>query len=335
MRHFDGTHPLSVLALSLGRVRPGLSRWVRAAAAGWLVLAAIGCGAPDRSGQVRQLRDDIAKMPGVESVDPGYTNDFENGSELNLVVAMPTATEDQIVAVASRINTIKGRDFTDYRQLTKFIVGDGLEVKCGAELNTRQIADDTHRLRLIRGGVPRGRIEWSRGGALPRLEVWDVENTADVLTTVLASIGSEPMTVYIRSLEPTKFPTWEVSLPLNAQQRSQIDGLLSRVALPVYYVRVGDGRITQLSVYVADPATAYRDLKSVISAMAPTKEHPLELDWSRMVDPDNFHQFTGSVQIPGCPAGNGSPQTPQRQDYVAPEAAALQRQLQSEFNVCN
>jgi hypothetical protein len=69
--------------------------------------------------------------------------------------------------------------------------------------------------------------------------------------------------------------------------------------------------------------------------MAPTKEHPLELDWARMVDPDNFHQFAGSVQVPGCPAGKGSPQTPQRKDYIAPEAAALQRQLQSEFNVCN
>jgi hypothetical protein len=281
------------------------------------------------------LRDELAKMPGVESVDPGYTNDFENGSELDLVVAMPTATEDQIAAVASRINTIKGRDFTDYRQLTKFIVGDSLEVKCGAELNAHQIADDTHRLRLIRGGVPRGRIEWSRGGALPRLEVWDVENTADVLTTALASMGSEPMTVYIRSLEPTKFATWEVSSPLSSQQRSQVDDLLARLVLRAYYVRVDEGRITQLSVYVADPATAYRDLKSVISAMAPTKEHRLELDWARMVDPDNFHQFAGSVQIPGCPAGKGSPQTPRRQDYIAPEAAALQSRLQSEFNVCN
>jgi hypothetical protein len=308
---------------------------VRAAAAGWLVLLAIGCGAPDRSAQVRQLRDEIGKMPGVESVDPVYTNDFENGSELDLDVTMPAATEDQIAAVASRINTIKGRDFTDYRQLTKFVVGDGLEVKCGAELNPQQIADDAHRLRLVRASVPRGRIEWSRGGALPRLEVWDVENTRQVLTTVLAGMGSEPMTAYIRSLEPTKSATWEVSSPWSTQQRSQADDLLARLVLPVYYVRVNDGRITQLSVYVADPATAYRDLKSVISVMAPTKDRPLELDWSRMVDPDNFHQFRGSVQIPGCPAGKGSPQTPPRQDYLAPEAAALQRQLQSEFNVCN
>lgn len=89
-----------------------------------------------------------------------------------------------------------------------------------------------------------------------------------------------------------------------------------------------------LPSYVADPATAYRDLKSVISVMAPTKDQALELDWSRMADPGNFHQFTGSLQIPGCAAGKGSPPTPPRNDYIAPEAAALQRQLQSEFNEC-
>lgn len=80
------------------------------------------------------MRDEIAKMPGVQSVDPLYTNDFENGSELDVDVTMPAATEEQIAAVAAKITTIKGRDFTDYRQSTKFIVGEGLEVKCGAEL---------------------------------------------------------------------------------------------------------------------------------------------------------------------------------------------------------
>ncbi len=273
-------------------------------------------------------------MPGVQSVDPVYTNDFENGSELDLDVTMPAATEEQIAAVASRVNTIKGRDFTDYRQSTKFTVGDGLEVKCGAELKPSQIADDTHRLRLVRGGVSGGRIEWNRGGAVPRLEVWDVDNTEQVLSTVLAGMGPEPATVYVRSAEPNKFATWEVSSPWSAQQHSQVDDLLARLALPAYYVRSNDGRITRLSVYVADSATAYRDLKSVISVMAPTKDHPVELDWSRMADPDNFHRFTGSVRIPGCPAGGGSPQTPPRDDYVAPEAAALQRQLQAEFNDC-
>lgn len=108
-----------------------------AATAGWLALAVVGCGAPDRSAQVRQLRDEIGKMPGVQSVDPG---------------------------------------------------------------------------------VGRHGVE--------------------------------------------------------------------------------EGRITQLSVYASDLAMAYRDLKSVIATLTPTKTLPLELDWSRMVETDNFHRFAGSVELP-------------------------------------
>lgn len=72
-----------------------------------LVAATGGCAALDRGAEARHLQAEIAKMPGVDSVDPGYINDFENGAELKLVVTMPKASEDQIAAVASRITSIK------------------------------------------------------------------------------------------------------------------------------------------------------------------------------------------------------------------------------------
>ncbi|KPN49000.1 hypothetical protein, partial [Mycobacterium intracellulare] len=109
------------------------------------------------------------------------------------------------------------------------------------------------------------------------------------------------MTVYIRSAEPTKYPTWEVGVPISGEQRATIDALLSRLALPVYYVRIDNAKVTALSVYIIDTARAYGDLKSVISTVAPTKQQPLQLEWHLMVEPDNFHQFTGSLKAPSCP----------------------------------
>lgn len=298
-----------------------------------LVAAASACAAPDRGAEARHLQAEIAKMPGVDSVDPHYINDFENGAELKLVVTMPKASEEQIAAVASRITSIKDGDFDGYRQSCDFVVGDGLEVKRGAQLDSAQIAHDTHRLRELRTRVPPSAMQWSRDGTGSRLEVWTVEHTSDVLTAVLAAVNPEPMTVYIRSAEPTKYPTWEVGVPISGEQRATIDTLLSRLALPVYYVRIDNARITALSVYITDTARAYADLKSVISAVAPTKESPLQLEWHIMVEHDNFHQFIGSLTVPSCPQADGAPKTQDPQGLTA-EAATLQRQLQSEFNHC-
>lgn len=299
-----------------------------------LLAAASACAALDRGAEARHLQAEIAKMPGVDSVDPGYINDFENGAELKLVVAMPKASEDQVAAVASRITSIKGGDFDGYRQSCDFVVGDELEVIRGAQLDPAQIADDTHRLRELRTHIPRSTIQWSRDGTGARLKVFDIEHTSDVLTAVLEAVKPEPMTVYVRSAEPTKYPTWEVGVPISGEQRATVDALLSRLALPVYYVRIDHANITALSVYITDTARAYGDLKSVISTVAPTKQQPLQLEWSRMVEPDNFHQFIGSLKTPSCPQDKGGSKTQAPQGYQTAEAAALQRQLQSDFNDC-
>lgn len=320
------------------RVTPRLPAQVKrvcVAALAWLALGVAACTPPDRSAEVRHLQAEITKMPGVDDVKPLYTNDFENGAQLNMEVSMPKASEEQIASAASRITRIKGGDFNGYRQSTTFVVGDRLEVtRGGADLNPAQIAADTHRLRQLRTRVPQASILWSRDGATVRLEVSAIDHTSDVLSAVLATVQPEPMTVYVRSAEPTKFPTWEVGVPITAEQRANIDALISRLALPIYYVRVDDARITELSVYITAPATAYRDLKSVISTVAPTKQHPLQLQWHLMVEPDNFHQFTGDLQVPDCRDRNGSPKPQAPQGNQTSEAAQLQQQLESDFNDC-
>lgn len=299
-----------------------------------LVAVASACVAPGRGDQARHLGGEVAKMTGVESVDPGYINDFENGAELNFVVTMPHATVEQVAAVASRISSIKGDDFDGYRQSYGFVVGDELEIKRGAQLDPAQIADDTYRLRELRKSVPQSTILWSRDGTSSRLEVRDVGHTSDVLTAVLAAVKPEAMTVYVRSAEPTKYPTWEVGVPFSGEQRATLDTVLSRLVLPVYYVRIDNARITALSVYIVDVARAYGDLKSVISAVAPTKDAPLQLEWSRMAEPDNFHQFTGTLKVPSCRDGSGAPKTQAAQGYQTDEAATLQQRLQSDYNDC-
>ncbi len=273
-------------------------------------------------------------MPGVESVDPGYTNDFENGAELRMVVTMRRASEKQIAAVASRISSMKDGHFDGYRQSCDFVIGDALEIKRGAQLNSAQIADDTHRLRQLRKSVPRSLIQWLRDGAISRLEVWDAERTSDVVTAALAVVNPEPMTVYVRSAEPTKYPTWEVGLPISRQKRAAIDALISRLALPIYYARFDEAGVTALSVYVTDTSSAYGDLTSLISTVAPTKQHPLKLEWSRKVEPDNFHRFTGWLQVPSCPQESDAPKAQGPQGYQTEEAAVLQRQLQNAVNDC-
>lgn len=325
---------ISAVSRRVTRRLPAQVKRLCVAAMAWLALVVAACTPPDRSAEVRRLQAEIAKMPGVDDVNPLYTNDFENGAELKLVVAMPKASEEQIAAVASHITRIKGGDFNGYRQSTAFVVGDRLEVKRGAELDPAQIAGDAHRLRQLRARVPQASILWSREGASVRLEVSDIDHTSDVLSAVLATVQPEPMTIYVRSAEPTKFPTWEVGIPITAEQRANVDALISRLALPVYYVRVDNARITALSVYITDPATAYRDLKSVISTVAPTKQHPLQLQWHLMVEPDNFHQFTGDLQVPDCRDSSGSPKTRGPQGNQTAAAAELQRQLDRDFSDC-
>ncbi|KPN48867.1 hypothetical protein AN931_23070 [Mycobacterium intracellulare subsp. chimaera] len=134
------------------------------------LVATSACAALDRGAEARHLQSEIAKMPGVDSVNPGYINDFENSTELKLVVAMPKASEQQIAAVALRITSIKGGDFDGYRQSCDFVVGNELEVIRGAQLDPAQLVDDTHRLRELRTRVPRSAIQWSRDGTGSRLK---------------------------------------------------------------------------------------------------------------------------------------------------------------------
>lgn len=81
-------------------------------------------------------------------------------------------------------------------------------------------------------------------------------------------------------------------------------------------------------------AGPYADLTSVIATVAPTKESPLQLDWSRPVEPDNFHQFTGPLKAPRCRQDKGAPKTQAPQGYQTVGAAARQRQLEGDFNDC-
>jgi hypothetical protein len=91
-------------------------RWAEVLSVVVAAIGAGGCAAPDRSAQAERIRTAIQAMPGVDFVDPGYINDFENGATLKIQVGVSGATEQQIADVADRVRVLKGTDFSGYRQ---------------------------------------------------------------------------------------------------------------------------------------------------------------------------------------------------------------------------
>lgn len=299
-----------------------------------LAVAGAGCMPPDRSAATRNLEREIAAMPGVESATARYSNDFENGAELRLDVAMSQAGDDQITAVVARINDLKNDDFKRHRQYETFLVGRGLAIEREAELNAGQIVADARVLRRIRADVPHGRIEWSRYGNHSRLETRSVTQTMEPLVSALEALGNDVgTTVYVRSDNPAAAPTWEVEVP-TSMRRKDFEGLLAGLPLAAYYVHLDHESVVGLDVYVAEKDSAFRDLSAVIHAVGPTEEHPLELRWAQVKETDNQHRFVGSLRVPGCSPAEGSAAEELSVHGLSPEAVLLQRQLRKQAASC-
>jgi len=266
-----------------------------AAALGMLVAAAgvIACGTADRSTQAQRIRTAIRAMPGVDSVDPGYINDFENGANLKIELGMSSATEQQIADAADRIRQLKGADFAGYRQEADFIVTDGAVVKRSAEIDPGEIAADAGVLRRLRAVVPDGSLEWSRDGTNSRLEMWDVNHPDDALTAARATLAGRADTIYIPSAQPEAEASWDATLPLNAEQQLAIIELRNGLPVIVYESEVRDGRISGLSVGLGAPPIAYHNAVTMIAALSPTRTRPVHVQWRLAgAQPSEVGEFT-------------------------------------------
>jgi hypothetical protein len=300
-----------------------------------LLVVSVGCMPPDRSDRARSLEFGIAGLPGVDNADVRYSNDFENGAELDVKMVMTHTSEQQIAAAASHLGAVNKSDFKGYRQYASFVVGDALTVQRDANLDPSQIVGDVHLLRELRAKAQGTAIKWSRYGTRSRLEVWETTQTRAVLAAALETLADDvTTTVYIRSAEPTKVATWEVDLPMDNPQSDAVRDVLTRLPLPAYYVHVDSGQIVGLNVYVGERETAFSGLKSVIHAVQPTNDHPLSLVWSQAHERDNHHRFTGSLEVPACPPAERSTTKDLAERNLTPDAVLLQRKLWQEFAQC-
>lgn len=263
-------------------------------------MAASACAPADRSVQAEQIRAEIQGLPGVDSVDVGYINDFENGANLNVEVRVPRATEHQIAEVADRIRMLKGADFSRHRQETDFVVGDGAVIKRRSDVDLQQVAADTVVLRRLRADVPNGSLVWSRDENNSRLEVRDTRDSDTALGTVLRALAGEVGSIYTRSSQPDTESSWDVTLPLSAERQHTIVALRDTLPVTVYEVTVRDRRIAGLSVGLGAPANAYQNAVTMLTALVPTPTHSVQVQW-RLADgkPGEVAEFTACAAPSG------------------------------------
>ncbi|MBF6437985.1 hypothetical protein [Nocardia cyriacigeorgica] len=310
----------------MGRIKCAV--WVFVLVA--VVVAAVGCtGLPGRPTQVKQLQAEIAVMPGVESFSASYSNNITHGAVLDLWVRMPGASEDQIAAVARRINEIKADYFEGYDQTTEFIVGERLKVRRGERLDPDQVAADARGVRQIGGALPGTEVSWFRG-KVATITLNHSPAAAESLAAVRPVIGTDALGVDI--LPAGDAPMWWVGFPLTAEREQQLLTLVNGLPVQVLAVRIEDGHMSNMSVGVRDPASAYADLAAAIAALQPTTRHPMLLRWSGTRGPDG-KSFSGSVHVGGCSYGTtAGEQDPE--SYYPPEAIDVQRRLREQFDTC-
>ncbi|MEV0292516.1 hypothetical protein [Nocardia sp. NPDC050710] len=296
------------------------------------LLATACAGAPGRKTEVDRLATAIRAMPGVESYSASYANDITHGSVLDLTVTMPHASEAQISDVATRINDIKQRDFEKYSQTAEFVVGERITVKRAAELDPAAIAADARRLRLVGAALPGARVSWFHTSAASYVDIRSAPNTADAVAAVRTELATEPLQLTVA--ETGAEPLWTVDFPFDAAREQRIRQQLSGLPIQVTAVDIRNGHLWNLAAGVRAPKSAYEDLTATITAVRPTRDHPMYLRWAWNGGDRSGPQFSGLVHVAGCDYGSNTAgeQNPER--YYTPEAVALQRRLRIEFDAC-
>ncbi|MGV9663757.1 hypothetical protein [Nocardia niigatensis] len=305
-----------------------------------LMAGVTGCMAPDRGPQVRHLQDELQTMPGVAGATVGYSNDIEHGSTVSMTLKVQHASESQIADVVSRIKTVEGDDFADYRQTIAFTVADDTVLSLSSVLNPQRVAEGARLLRQTRAalgppptstGTP---LTWYLGASASSLDLFDIPSPDATLDMLQTTLGDQPASV---TIVPTvaraeSVPRWFVDFPINRDDIQRIRGQVSEVPerLTVSAVHVKRVHIAELEVEVV-PYSAGSALRGTIAAAHPTRDNPLLLEWrERYRDPRSSEPaFSGSVDVAGC-----SSDDPRDDRGISKDSLALQRTLRSEFETC-
>lgn len=308
-----------------------------------------GCtGAPDRSTEADALEAAITAMPGVEDASVSYENNFERGAAIYVNVYLPGATRQQVVDLVNRYVTVRGDDFDRFYQRVTFQVAEsrGFQVVCGAELDPATIADEATVLRTLSTRIKAGGADWGCGPQNRTLAIHDNDTPVGQVLNEIHAAGGDPITAVVEIGSAASTPSAmapfrivDVTFPFGVDDWNRFGQLVSRLGVVPWTAAIGPGSaVAGLSVSVAGPATAERQLESVIAAVGAGPDHPLNLRWA-LADPPPYDRevkrFEGSVRVGACSdilkdvEGEKHPER-----YFTPEARDVQTRLRERYEIC-
>lgn len=304
-----------------------------------LLAAAMTCGvpactgAPDRADEAHRLQSTVEAMPGVSSVSMNYNNDYFQGTVFALRVSMDGATEQQIEAVASKINELRGNDFDEFDQTIEISVAHWTSVSPGDRIDPPQVARTAALARQLRTQVEAQAIKWHLNleSGTSSVRISDAQAPGAAVDAVLGVLGDSRADIEVSPAARTSSPHWRVSGPLTVADKQRIDRSLAALPGPASWVGVKDGWITQLTFGIPNPATGYQDVVSAIKAVDAGPSQPVSLLWSWRGNQAAYNEprFAGSVDIGKCVDEQANPT-----GDLTPDASALQQRIRDEFNAC-
>lgn len=297
------------------------------------------CRAPDRKAQADRLKQAIQVMPGVQDAEVSYTNNFEQGAVVRIVVYLPHADRKQIEDVVGRINAVRGDSFKAFDQKAEFAVTPSRTVRVGrgAELDAVSIADDAESLRRLSGVVDTAEMSIFRNNSTADLKLNQVTTPADdVFPAIRAAFGDDARVgVDVQPASNIAGPSWRVTFPFAAADQQRVDQQIAAMPVSVSAISVGPhGALADLGVRLHNRDTAYQDLVAVIGITGAGPAHALNLDWRWDGDrADTSPNFSGSVDVGACSyLPSMAEQHPDT--YLTPDARALQQRLRQQFDTC-
>ena len=310
----------------------------------WLMMIAVtlagmasGCGAPDRKATADQLRQAIKAMPGVRDATVNSTNDFEQGATVNIYVFLPDASHQQIEDVVARINAVRGDAFAKFDQTADFAVTPSrtVLVKRGADLDPPTVAADADGLRTLTATVDTAEASVFRNKSTVDLKLTKVTTpAADVFAAVRTGFGDDAHLQVNLAPAGIDTPTWQVAFPFAPTAQQLVDQQLAAMPVSVSSITVGsDGTIADLNVSLHNRDTAYQDLVAVIGTIGAGPAHALNLSW-RLDGDKGSPQFGGSVDVGACNYLPNSAVEQHPENYLTPDALALQQRLRKQFDAC-
>lgn len=308
-----------------------------AAALSVAVMVLSGCtGAPDREHEALDIRDRIAAMPGVSDVDLIYDNGILEGTRFELKVDMGQASDQQVGAVAARLDELRGTDFAKFDQRVEILVAKQTSLSGSADLPA-DVEQVTGLMRRLRADAPAGEIRWfaRTGPDTSKVEIREAEEPGAAVDAVLRIFADRPPNdIEVSAADRVADPHWMIFNPLTVADKRRIDGQLAAAApAEAGWIGVRDGRIERLTFSVPVPSTAYEDVVRTIHAIGAGPAHPVDLTWHWAGDQSRYDEprWAGSAMIGKCDYANGDRT---KSEPLVPDALALQQRIRDEFDTC-